>query len=142
MSFTIIRAEPSDWEAYRAIRLRSLREEPTAYESQYETEVLYEPGLWRQRLTAGGTFLAFDDDHGLVGTATGLWSDDGDTLVVGMYVAPEARGHKCAHQFLDAIADQGIDRKDERLVLEVNQSNLSASALTARMDLSRPVGSA
>ena len=26
MSFTIIRAEPSDWESYRAIRLRSLRE--------------------------------------------------------------------------------------------------------------------
>lgn len=126
MSFRIIRAEPSDWEDYRAIRLRSLREEPTAYESQYETEVLYEPELWRQRLTAGGTFLAFDDEHGLVGTATGLRTDDGDTRVVGMYVAPEARGHGCAHQLLDAIADQGIERNDERLVLEVNQSNVPA----------------
>jgi GNAT superfamily N-acetyltransferase len=126
MSFRIIRAEPSDWEAYRAIRLRSLREEPTAYESQYQTEVLYEPELWRRRVTAGGTFLAFDDDHGLVGTATGLRTGDGDTLVVGMYVAPEARGNRCAHQLLDAIADQGIERKDERLVLEVNESNLPA----------------
>jgi GNAT superfamily N-acetyltransferase len=125
MSFTIIHAEPSDWEDYRAIRLRSLREEPTAYESQSETEALYQPELWRQRLTAGGTFLAFDD-HGLVGAATGLRTDGGDTLVVGMYVAPEARGHGCAHQLLDAIADQAIERKDERLVLEVNQSNLRA----------------
>jgi GNAT superfamily N-acetyltransferase len=126
MSFMIIRAEPSDWEDYRAIRLRSLREEPTAYESQYETEAMYEPDLWRGRLTAGATFLAFDDDHGLVGTATGLRTDDGDTLVVGMYVAPEARGQGCAHQLLDAIAGQGIERKDERLVLDVNQSNLPA----------------
>jgi GNAT superfamily N-acetyltransferase len=126
MSLTIIGAEPSDWEDYRAVRLRSLREEPTAYESQYETEVLYQPELWRQRLTTGGTFLAFDGDHGLVGTATGLRTDDGNTLVVGMYVAPEVRGHRCADQLLDAIADQGIERKDERLVLEVNQSNLPA----------------
>jgi len=141
MSLTIICAEPSDWEDYRAVRLRSLREEPTAYESQYETEVLCQPELWRQRLTAGGTFLAFDGDHGLVGTATGLRTDDGNTLVVGMYVAPEARGHRCAHQLLDAIADQGIERKDERLVLEVNQSNLPAVRSYRSYGLSRPVGS-
>ena len=126
MTFAIIRAEPADWEDYRAIRLRSLREDPAAYESQYETEAMYEPELWRLRLNAGGTFLAFDDDHGLVGTATGLPTDDGDTLVVGMYVAPEARGLGCAHQLLDTIADQGIERKDERLVIDVNQSNLRA----------------
>jgi hypothetical protein len=38
MPFRIIRAEPEDWEALRAIRLRSLREEPQAYAADYETE--------------------------------------------------------------------------------------------------------
>jgi ribosomal protein S18 acetylase RimI-like enzyme len=126
MAFMIRRAEPSDWEAYRAIRLRSLREEPTAYASEYETEVHYGPDLWKQRLATGSTFLVFDDDHALVGIATGLQTDDGDTLVVGMYVAPQARGQHWAHHLLDAIADAAVRRHDQRLVLEVNESNVRA----------------
>ena len=90
MSFMIRRAEPSDWETYRAIRLRSLREEPAAYASQYEIERHYTADLWKQWMGNGGTFLAIDDDQVLVGTATALRTGDGDTLVVGMYVAPEA----------------------------------------------------
>lgn len=119
MAFMIRRAEPSDWEAYREIRLRSLREEPAAYASQYETEEAFVPQLWRERLATGSTFLAFDDDHALVGTATGLQMADGDTQVVGMYVAPEARGRGCAHLLLDAIADLAMQQQHKRLVLEV-----------------------
>ena len=44
---------------------------------------------------------------------------DGDTLVVGMYVAPEARGRGCAHLLLDAIADLAMQQQHKRLVLEV-----------------------
>jgi hypothetical protein len=36
----IRRAETSNWEAYRAIRLRSLREEPAAYEYRVSAEQL------------------------------------------------------------------------------------------------------
>jgi ribosomal protein S18 acetylase RimI-like enzyme len=126
MAFIIRRAEPSDWEAYRSIRLRSLREEPAAFASQYETEAGFEPDRWRERLTAGAAYLAFDDDHGLVGTAAGLQIGDGITLVVGMYVAPHARGQGCAHQLLDAIADMAARRQDERLILEVSESNARA----------------
>ena len=127
MSFTIIRAEPSDWESYRAIRLRSLREEPAAYASQYEIETQYAADQWRARMVNGATFLAFDDDQVLVGTATGLRTGDGDTLVVGMYVAPQARGHGCAQLLLDAIADLACERQDRRLVLEVTESNMRAA---------------
>jgi ribosomal protein S18 acetylase RimI-like enzyme len=62
----------------------------------------------------------------LIGTATGLWTGDGDMLVVGMYVAPEARGRGCAHGLLDAIADLAIRRQSKRLVLEVVDSNSRA----------------
>jgi GNAT superfamily N-acetyltransferase len=127
MAFAIRRAEPSDWELYRKIRLRSLREEPAAYASQYETETAFLPHLWRERLATGGTFLAFDDDHALVGTATGLRMAGGDTLVVGMYVVPEARGHGCAHILLDAVAELASERRDQRLVLDVSESNHRAA---------------
>jgi ribosomal protein S18 acetylase RimI-like enzyme len=68
------------------------------------------------------------DDQVLVGTATGMRTGDGDTLVVGMYVAPEARGQGCAQRLLDAIADLASHRQDRRLVLEVSESNLRAAS--------------
>jgi ribosomal protein S18 acetylase RimI-like enzyme len=108
MTFMIIRAEPSDWEAVRDIRLRSLREEPDAYASDYLTEARFEPDVWKQRL------------------ATGLDTGDGDTYVVGMYVAPEARGSGCAHQLLDGITELAVGRQAKRLVLEVAESNVRA----------------
>ncbi|HEX3205768.1 MAG TPA: GNAT family N-acetyltransferase [Propionibacteriaceae bacterium] len=113
MPFRIVRAEPEDWEAIRAIRLRSLSEEPQAYAADYETEARYRPELWQERLATAFSCLAFDDDHDLVGIATGVWTGDRDTHVVGMYVAPEARGHGCAHQLLDAIADLAIRRQGQ-----------------------------
>jgi ribosomal protein S18 acetylase RimI-like enzyme len=71
--------------------------------------------------------LAINDDQALVGIATGLEAEDGDTYVVGMYVAPDARGAGCAHQLLDAIADLAIRRHGKRLVLEVAESNIRAT---------------
>jgi ribosomal protein S18 acetylase RimI-like enzyme len=123
----IRRAEPEDWEVVRDIRLRMLREEPDVYASEYQTEAQFEPGLWKQRLATAASYLAFDDDQALVGMATGLQTGDGDTYVVGMYVAPETRGSGCAHQLLDAIADLAIRRHGKRLLLEVAESNIRAT---------------
>jgi ribosomal protein S18 acetylase RimI-like enzyme len=128
VGFVIRLAEGKDWEAVRDIRLRSLREEPDAYASEYETEARFESDLWKQRLTTASSYLAFDDDdQALVGIGTGLETGDGDTYVVGMYVAPEARGSGCAHQLLGAIADLATRRHGKRLVLEVAESNIRAT---------------
>ena len=127
MTFTIRRAKPSDWEAYRAIRLRSLLDEPEAYESEYQTEAHFAPDRWKQRLTTAANYLVFDDDQALVGIAAGLWTADRDILIVGMYVAPEARGHNCAHLLLDALADLAVRGQGRRLVLEVAESNIRAA---------------
>jgi ribosomal protein S18 acetylase RimI-like enzyme len=120
-------AEPADWEAVRDIRLRSLHDEPDAYASDYETEARFEPDMWKQRIATASSYLAFNDDHDLVGMATGIETGDGDRYVVGMYVAPEARGLGCAHQLLDAIADLSVRRQGKRLVLEVAESNIRAA---------------
>jgi ribosomal protein S18 acetylase RimI-like enzyme len=127
MGFMIKRAERADWETYRAIRLRSLRDEPEAYAADYETEALYPTDLWMERLANAFSYLTFTDDHDLVGTATGAWTRDGDMHVVAMYVDPQRRGRRCAHRLLDAIADLAIQRQAKRLVLEVADSNISAA---------------
>ena len=130
MPFMIRRADPSEWEAYRSIRLRSLFDEPDAYESDYETEAGLGPDRWKRRLADAATFLAFDDDHAVIGTATGIWTGDDDTvLVVGMYVAPLARGRGCARQMLDAIAHLASSLQRKRLVLGVADSNTRAARL-------------
>jgi ribosomal protein S18 acetylase RimI-like enzyme len=120
-------AQESDWEAIRDIRLRSLREEPDAYASDYQTEARFEPAMWKHRIETASSYLAFNDDHDLVGIATGLETGDGDTYVVGMYVAPEARRLGCAHQLLDAISDLAVRRQGRRLLLEVAESNIPAA---------------
>ena len=127
MGFVVRLAEPKDWQAVRDIRLRSLREEPDAYASEYQTEARFDPGRWKQRLATAASYLAFDDDQALVGIATGLETGDGDTHVVGMYVVREARGSGCASQLLDAIAELAIRRHAKRLVLEVAESNIRAT---------------
>jgi ribosomal protein S18 acetylase RimI-like enzyme len=127
MGFMIRRAELADWEVVRDIRLRSLREEPDAYASDYETEARFEPDVWKQRIDTASSYLAFNDDHDLVGIATGLETGDGDTYVVGMYVAPEARRLGCSHQLLDAITDLAVRRHGRRLILEVAESNIRAA---------------
>jgi ribosomal protein S18 acetylase RimI-like enzyme len=68
-----------------------------------------------------------------------VWTRDGDTHIVGMYVAPEARGLGCAHQLLDLLADLAIRRRGKRLVLEVAESNVVPAVATTRMAFSRPV---
>ena len=61
-----------------------------------------------------------------VGTATGLWLGDGDTLVVAMYVAPESRRAGCAHRLLDRIAEVARDRGGRRLLLDVTDLESAA----------------
>lgn len=95
MEFKIIRAQPQHWQTFAELRLHYLRAEPAAYGSEFAREVGYGAELWQERLAANWSFLAYPADapNGApIGTATGLWLGDGDTLVVAMYVAPGLAG--------------------------------------------------
>ncbi len=107
MAVTIRRAEPDDWQVCRDIRLRALREEPQAYESTLDAERHLSDQQWRDRLTRASTFLAVDHEK-VVGTAVGLLSDDGDMLIVAMYVAADARGRGIAAQLIDEIGKMAV----------------------------------
>jgi hypothetical protein len=64
----IRRVRASEWEAWRALRLRALQDTPSAFASTYEREVAYPEGEWRERTAA----LAGADDRALfVAEATG-----------------------------------------------------------------------
>ena len=126
MTFDIRSGTPDDWQVYRNIRLRMLRETPDAYASSYAVEAASPESRWRQRLDNPMLFLASDRRGEVVGTATGVPRPDGTVEVVAMYVAPEARGQGCAAQLLDAVAAAARERGAHSLTLRVIAGNQAA----------------
>src|SRR3712207_1011141 len=139
MTFDIRRGTPGDWQVYRDIRLRMLRETPDAYASSYAVEAAFPESRWRQRLENPMLFLASDQRAEVVGTVTGIEQPAGTVEVVAMYVVPEARGRGCAGQLLDAVAAAARDRRAHRLALRVTAGNRTAHRTYVRYGF-RPTG--
>ena len=55
MTAEIITLPIEEWEAYRALRLRALKEEPQAFAASYAEQVQYPPEQWQMRLRNAGT---------------------------------------------------------------------------------------
>jgi ribosomal protein S18 acetylase RimI-like enzyme len=103
---------PADADAYRAIRLRMLREHPEAFGAS-AGDLEREPpevfaGKYRERVAAEGRFIlgAYIASE-LVGTA-GFFRERGAKIchkgtIWGMYVAPEARGRGIGRALLEAV---------------------------------------
>ena len=132
MTFTITRADESDWWAYQQIRLRSLLEAPEAYGSSHERELGLTEDEWRVRAASGRLILARDDEHGVVGTAAGLLGEDGHLDLVGMFVAAEVRGRGCAELLLNAVIAVAREDGATRVVLHVTDGNIVASRCYTR----------
>ena len=141
MTFDIRSGTRDDWQVYRDIRLRMLRETPDAYASSYAVEAAFPESRWRQRLDNPMLFLASGQRAGVVGTATGVERTDGTVEVVAMYVAPEARGQGCAGRLLDAVAAAARSRGALRLTLRVTAGNRAAHRCYTRYGF-RPTGRA
>lgn len=102
----IQRLIPSDVAEYRRIRLRGLRESPTAFGSSFEVEVKRPMKMFVGRLEQEDgkwTFGAFENNR-IVGVVT-LIREDGKkerhkASIFGMYVDPEMRRKGIARELL------------------------------------------
>jgi ribosomal protein S18 acetylase RimI-like enzyme len=124
----------TDAPAYRALRLRGLREHPDAFTSSYEEDVqqplqVTEARLASVRQTFWGAFRG-GELAGVVGLERETRAKNRHKAhVVGMYVAPEAAGRGLGAQLLQALLARCREEGLESVVLTVTEGNASARRL-------------
>lgn len=138
MSDNLIRPlAPADAAAYRALRLRGLREHPEAFTSSHEEDVqqplqVAEARLASARVTFWGAFRG-GELYGIVGLDREPRAKNRHkATVVGMYVAPEASGQCFGAKLLDALIAQARAEGLESLLLTVTEGNDTAQRLYER----------
>lgn len=129
MTFTIRSVSPDDWEAIRSIRLRMLEEMPLAFLETHADALALTEADWRERGRRGQnprelSIAAIADDGSWLGMMGGVAHPDRGPLLVGVYVAPEARGAAVG------VADALLARVEEWartvgdvLTLDVHEDN-------------------
>lgn len=121
----------ADVDAYRALRLQGLRDHPHAFGADGDEEARWPTDAWVARLQRRSTFGAFID-RALVGTAA-LAVEPGRKQahrgsLVGMYVAPQARGAGVGRALVMAVLDLARGHV-ETVELSVAIANAPAIAL-------------
>jgi len=106
---TVERLGPGDWQRLRAVRLAALAESPEMFGSSLSREQGFDEAEWRARAARPATFIASVQgaDVGLAG----VYEFDDGWCVMGMWVAPAARGTGVVDALVDrcesTVADAG-----------------------------------
>jgi hypothetical protein len=132
----IRRLEPADAARFQALRLRGLREAPTAFGSSYEEECDRPVAAVADRMAknTGGFILGAFAGDTLVGTV-GMQREAAvkrqhKLVLWGMYVLPEARRDGVGRKLVDEALRQGFALPGVRqVILGVNATNMPALAL-------------
>jgi GNAT superfamily N-acetyltransferase len=138
---SIRRLRPEDFELLRRLRLRCLREEPTAFGSTYEREVAFEDDVWTQRLRPGANphWLFEAPDGSPAGIVAGA-REDADTHVadvVSMWVDPAARGTGAADALIAQVISWAEAERLTTLRLHATEGNVRAERAYQRHGFQR-----
>ena len=132
----IRRLAAADAPAYRALRLRALREHPDAFTSSYEEDVNHPLQVALGRLTAPsyafwGAFQG-SELYGMVGLEhEGRAKNRHKGTVIAMYVAPEVTAQGVGRALLEALVTHARGAGIASLVLTVTEGNAHAQRLYA-----------
>jgi ribosomal protein S18 acetylase RimI-like enzyme len=131
------RLTPADAAAYRALRLRALREHPEAFTSSYEEESEKPDIQSEERLRNGAAFWGAFIDGQLAGMV-GLDREQRvknrhKATVVAMYVAPEFGRRGAGLALMQALVAHAREAGLELLVLTVTHGNDGARVLYERI---------
>lgn len=152
MTPTVRRIDAHEWERVKAFRIDAVSDPAAqiAFLSTLEEELSRSDDFWQKRAVASATgdesaqFVAVDERDAWLGTATALRRRSGDTDhlgrpvtadrvdIVGVYVRPDARGHRLVDLLFDAISEWAETLGASSLTLDVHRDNARARGAYAR----------
>jgi len=118
-----------DWQVLRDTRLRALADSPEAFLETVEQAWSFPDDLWRERATPDDTRASFlhDEESGMVSC---FIADDPTTVfLVGMWVAPAARGTEVARDLVESVVAWATEKGAARVCLSVERGNDRAARL-------------
>lgn len=139
--YEVRRLAPDDWPTFRDLRLTMLTESPDAFWSSAERERAYDETRWRTMLGGRGMTVAAFRDGDPVGLASGKPAPPrergeappaGEAELVGMWVAPDARGTGVADLLVRDVRSWAADAGYHLLALWYTDGNTSARRLYER----------
>ena len=109
--------DPSEWEAYKRLRLEALRTEPQAYGKSYEELAARPDSYWQERLAGaqrGDHMLLFAKEGSEVVGVVAAASENGEKIkhrvhVDEVYVLPDSRGKGVARMLMEALEKHCLD---------------------------------
>lgn len=130
------RAEETDWEHVKAVRLAALAESPSAFGSTLAEEREYDEAEWRAWCRHTATFLAFQDGAP-VGIAAGVSGTSQDERkLIAMWLHPGHRGADASTALLTAVQNWALRDGAITLMLWVTRGNHAATRLYRRAGFS------
>jgi len=127
----VTRVDPEDWRRLRAVRLAALAESPEMFGSTLAKEQSFDEAEWRRRAARPATFLASRDGAD-VGMAGAYEFDDGWS-VMGMWLAPAARGTGVLEALVNACESVARDAGATSVALGVMEDNPRGRRAYARL---------
>ncbi|MGN6753714.1 MAG: GNAT family N-acetyltransferase [Intrasporangium sp.] len=127
----VARVDPGDWQRLRDVRLAALADSPEMFGSSVARERAFDETEWRKRAARPATFLA-SRGAGDVGMA-GVYEFEGSWLVMGMWLAPAARGTGAVDALIHACESVAQDAGATTIALAVMEDNARGRSAYLRL---------
>lgn len=123
-----------EWQTYKDVRLRALRESPDAFAASAEEEEAFDDSVWQERLVRSRRLLA-EDDGDVIGVASvgGVHRTQSDAVgeLFGLWVQADRRGTGVARRLLEHAAVVAREAGLKQLVYWVGTDNGRAVAFAS-----------
>jgi GNAT superfamily N-acetyltransferase len=137
----IERIRATDADRYRDIRLRALRDAPSAFATILAEAEVFPDDVWRSRVTAAAAgvdstlYLAVDGTGADVGMVAAIRSrtEPSAAELISMWVAPSARRSGAGAELVGHVIDWASDSGYSRVELWVTRGNDAAERLYRRV---------
>ena len=128
--FSVRVLSEAEWELYREMRLRALRESPEAFVADIATEEDYDEQLWRDRMNRSDRMICYsgDDPVGIASVRMNEALFENAAELFSLWISPSLRGEGLAAKLVVAASELAEKKGASQLVYWVGTDNGRAVA--------------